>query len=111
MKQIKWYIILLLSVFLNVWLCISIVKDKPVCERRHMDEIQSDNCISDEIMARRLADAVFRQDLLTMENQEYEVASDFDEIHNEWEYIYTMSDSESIVIRIRKDSGEISVFR
>lgn len=111
MKQIKWYMILLVSAFLNVWLCISIVKDKPVCERRHMDEIQSDECVPDEIMARRLADAVFNQDLITMENQEYETASDFDEVRNEWEYIYTMSNDENIVIRIRKDSGEIRVLR
>lgn len=52
---------------MNVWLCISTVKDKPVCERRHMDEIQSDECVPDEIMARRLADAVFNRDLTTIQ--------------------------------------------
>ena len=112
MKRIKLCIILIISVLVNVVLCIDIINNKPVCERMHPDEIdRTYSSVPDEAMARKLADVIFGQETVGREIQEYDITMEFDEKSNEWEFIYGITEDENLNVRIRKDSGEISISR
>lgn len=112
MKQIKLCIILMISVLVNVILCVDIICNKPVCERTHPDEIdRTYSSVPDEAMARKLADVIFGQETVGRGVEEYDLIMGFDEQSCEWEFVYEIAEDEELNVRIRKDSGEISISR
>lgn len=111
--KIKLFIFIY-SLIVILFLCIYTIEVKPVCELEHLDEIdRSASCISDENMAKELADIVLeiKKSSQSIKEIEYDSQTVFDEKSYEWVIKYILYDSqETKIVRIRKDNGMITVY-
>lgn len=112
-KQAFIYLILVLSIVINILLCVHIAEPDSKYEPVYEDEIERDkNLIPDEQTAKRVADII----VVTQENidvDEYEITVTFDEKKYEWVVYYRprelMFDG-GIKINIRRDNGKIHIY-
>lgn len=112
----KMYIILGLSLLVNVLLSIYLIKVKPICDRYHIDEIDwSYDEVPDEVMAWEIADAVEMERISHEVLEEHATTIDFDSQENEWEVTYEFEKNDGLskkdIVRIRKDNGLITMYR
>lgn len=101
---------------INALLSIYLIKVKPVCDRRHINEIDwSYEEVPDEAKAREIADAVEMERIGYEVLEEYVTAIDFDSKENEWEVTYEFEKNDGFskkdIVRIRKDNGLITMYR
>ncbi len=117
MKKSVLIICLGLSFLVNALLCNYIAKRQPVCERRHLEDInRTGNLIPDEETAKKIAEVIIDADENWVWDEGYTYYADvkFDEESYEWVVSYypklppgaIMLDGEKIVW-IRKDNGLI----
>lgn len=86
---------------------------KPECSSMHVDEMISFS-VSDEEMARKIANVVMEIE----DEKDYDIISSFDKENDEWVITYMLKNlqkddevSTQEVVRIRKDTGTITLHR
>ena len=96
-----------------------IVKQEPVCEREHLDEIdRTKDIVPNEETARKIAESIIEADKqwIWEENIIYEIDITFNELNYEWFVDYHPEIEEGAYwldggknVRIRRDNGLVTI--